>query len=184
MSRIGKLPITIPAGVTVSVDANNVVTVSSNKGTLTQQVSKLIKVNVEATQVVVEKVAETNQANAMHGLYRTLINNMVEGVTKGFKKSLTVNGVGFKVAKQGNKLVMNLGLSHPVEVVEEAGVTLTAPSVTEIVVEGISKEAVGAMAAKIRAIRPVEPYHGYGIRYTDEKVSLKEGKASGKGGKK
>jgi len=184
MSRIGKLPITIPAGVTVSVDANNVVTVSSNKGTLTQQVSKLIKVNVEATQVVVEKVAETNQANAMHGLYRTLINNMVEGVTKGFKKSLTVNGVGFKVAKQGNKLVMNLGLSHPVEVVEEAGVTLTAPSVTEIVVEGISKEAVGAMAAKIRAIRPVEPYHGYGIRYTDEKVSLKEGKSSGKGGKK
>jgi len=184
MSRIGKLPITIPAGVTVSVDANNVVTVSSNKGTLTQQVSKLIKVNVEATQVVVEKVAETNQANAMHGLYRTLINNMVEGVTKGFKKSLTVNGVGFKLSKQGNKLVMNLGLSHPVEVVEEAGVTLTAPSVTEIVVEGISKEAVGAMAAKIRAIRPVEPYHGYGIRYTDEKVSLKEGKSSGKGGKK
>ncbi len=184
MSRIGKLPIALPAGVTVNVDAENVVTVSSSKGTLTQKVSKLLKVNVEATQIVVEKTVDTTEANAMHGLYRTLINNMVEGVTKGFKKSLTVNGVGFKVAKQGNKIVMNLGLSHPVEVVEENGVILNVPSVTEIVVEGISKEAVGAMAAKIRAIRPVEPYHGYGIRYTDEKVSLKEGKSSGKGGKK
>ena len=183
MSRIGKLPITIPAGVTISVDAENVVTVSSSKGTLTQKVSKLIKVNVENNQVIVEKLAETNEANAMHGLYRTLINNMVIGVTEGFKKSLTVNGVGFKVAKQGNKLVMNLGLSHPVEVVEEDGVKLSNNN-NEIIVEGISKERVGAMASKIRAIRPVEPYHGYGIRYTDEKVSLKEGKSSGKGGKK
>lgn len=183
MSRIGKLPITIPAGVTVSVNAENVVTVSSNKGTLTQQVSKLIKVNVENNQVIVEKLVETTEANAMHGLYRTLINNMVIGVTEGFKKSLTVNGVGFKVAKQGNKLVMNLGLSHPVEVVEEDGVKLTTNN-NEIIVEGINKERVGAVASKIRAIRPVEPYHGYGIRYTDEKVSLKEGKSSGKGGKK
>lgn len=183
MSRIGKLPITIPAGVTVSVDAENVVTVSSSKGTLTQKVSKLIKVNVENNQVIVEKLAETNEANAMHGLYRTLINNMVIGVTQGFKKSLTVNGVGFKVTKQGNKLVMNLGLSHPVEVMEEDGVKLSNNN-NEIIVEGMSKERVGAMASKIRAIRPVEPYHGYGIRYTDEKVSLKEGKSSGKGGKK
>ena len=183
MSRIGKLPITIPAGVTVSVDAENVVTVSSSKGTLTQKVSKIIKVNVENNQVIVEKLAETNEANAMHGLYRTLINNMVIGVTQGFKKSLTVNGVGFKVAKQGNKLVMNLGLSHPVEVMEEDGVKLSNNN-NEIIVEGISKERVGAMASKIRAIKPVEPYHGYGIRYTDEKVSLKEGKSSGKGGKK
>ncbi len=183
MSRIGKLPITIPAGVTVSVDAENVVTVSSSKGTLTQKVSKIIKVNVENNQVIVEKLAETNEANAMHGLYRTLINNMVIGVTQGFKKSLTVNGVGFKVSKQGNKLVMNLGLSHPVEVVEEDGVKLSNNN-NEIIVEGISKERVGAMASKIRAIKPVEPYHGYGIRYTDEKVSLKEGKSSGKGGKK
>lgn len=184
MSRIGKLPITIPAGVTVNVDAENVVTVSSNKGTLTQKVSKLLKVNVQDNQVIVEKINQTTEANAMHGLYRTLINNMVEGVTNGFKKSLTVNGVGFKVAKQGNKIVMNLGLSHPVEVVETEGIKLSVPSITEIVVEGIDKEAVGAMAAKIRAIRPIEPYHGYGIRYTDEKVSLKEGKSSGKGGKK
>ena len=183
MSRIGKLPVSIPAGVTVSVDAENVVTVSSNKGTLTQKVSKLIKVNVENNQVIVEKLAETNEANAMHGLYRTLINNMVIGVTAGFKKSLTVNGVGYKVSKQGNKLVMNLGLSHPVEVVEEDGVKLSNNN-NEIIVEGISKEKVGAMASKIRAIRPVEPYHGYGIRYTDEKVSLKEGKSSGQGGKK
>ena len=183
MSRIGKLPITIPAGVTVTVDAENVVTVSSSKGTLTQKVSKLIKVNVENNQVIVEKLAETTEANAMHGLYRTLINNMVIGVTAGFKKSLTVNGVGYKVAKQGNKLVMNLGLSHPVEVMEEDGVKLSNNN-NEIIVEGMSKERVGAMASKIRAIRPVEPYHGYGIRYTDEKVSLKEGKSSGKGGKK
>ena len=183
MSRIGKLPIAIPAGVTVSVDAENVVTVTSSKGTLTQKVSKLIKVNIENNQVVVEKLAETNEANAMHGLYRTLISNMITGVTAGFKKSLTVNGVGYKVNKQGNKLVMNLGLSHPVEVVEEEGVKLSNNN-NEIIVEGISKEKVGAMASKIRAIRPVEPYHGYGIRYTDEKVSLKEGKSSGKGGKK
>lgn len=184
MSRIGKLPITIPAGVTVSVNDENVVTVSSSKGTLNQKVSKLLKVNVENNQVVVEKVVDTTEANAMHGLYRTLINNMVVGVTEGFKKSLTINGVGFKASKQGNKVVMNIGYSHPVEVVEENGIKLNVPSVTEIVVEGIDKEAVGAMAAKIRAIRPVEPYHGYGIRYTDEKVSLKEGKSSGKGGKK
>lgn len=183
MSRIGKLPIAIPAGVTVSVDTENVVTVTSSKGTLTQKVSKLIKVNIENNQVVVEKLAETNEANAMHGLYRTLISNMITGVTAGFKKSLTVNGVGYKVNKQGNKLVMNLGLSHPVEVVEEEGVKLSNNN-NEIIVEGISKEKVGAMASKIRAIRPVEPYHGYGIRYTDEKVSLKEGKSSGKGGKK
>ena len=184
MSRIGKLPITIPAGVTVNVDDKNVVTVSSSKGTLTQEVSKLLKVNVEGNQIEVVKTVDTTEANAMHGLYRTLINNMVEGLTNGFKKSLTVNGVGYKVAKQGNKLVMNIGYSHPVEVVEEDGVKLNVTSATEIVVEGIDKQAVGAMAAKIRAIKPVEPYHGYGIRYTDEKVSLKEGKSSGKGGKK
>ena len=183
MSRIGKLPITIPAGVTVSVN-DDVVTVSSNKGTLTQKISKLVKVTIENNKAVVETTANTKEANAMHGLYRTLINNMVVGVTNGFKKSLTINGVGYKVAKQGNKVVMNIGYSHPVEVVEENGVTFNVASATELVVEGISKEAVGAMAAKIRAIKPVEPYHGYGIRYTDEKVSLKEGKSSGKGGKK
>ena len=184
MSRIGKLPITIPAGVTVSVDAENVVTVSNNKGTLTQKVSKLLNVAVENNQVIVSQVKESKEANAMHGLYRTLINNMVEGVTNGFKKSITINGVGYKATKQGNKLVLNIGYSHPVEVVEEDGIKLNVVSATEVVVEGISKEAVGAMAAKIRAIKPVEPYHGYGIRYTDEKVSLKEGKSSGKGGKK
>lgn len=184
MSRIGKLPITIPAGVTVSVDAENVVTVSGSKGTLTQKVSKLLKVNIENNQVEVVKTVDTKEANAMHGLYRTLINNMVEGLTNGFKKSVTINGVGYKATKQGNKVVMNIGYSHPVEVVEENGVKLNVVSATEIVVEGIDKEAVGAMAAKIRAIKPVEPYHGYGIRYTDEKVSLKEGKSSGKGGKK
>ncbi len=184
MSRIGKLPITIPAGVTVNVSDDNVVTVSNNKGTLTQKISKLLKVKVENNQIIVEKTVDTNEANAMHGLYRTLINNMVEGLTHGFKKSLTINGVGYKMNKQGNKVVMNIGYSHPVEVEEANGIKLNVASATELVVEGIDKEAVGAMAAKIRAIKPVEPYHGYGIRYTDEKVSLKEGKSSGKGGKK
>lgn len=184
MSRIGKLPIKIPAGVKVSVDEENVVTVTGSKGTLTQKVSPLINVAIENDEVVLTRKDETTESNAMHGLYRALIHNMVEGLAHGFKKSLTVNGVGYKVAKQGNKIVMNIGYSHPVEVVEENGVTLNVPSITEIVVEGISKEAVGAMAAKIRAIKPVEPYHGYGIRYTNETVSLKEGKASGKGGKK
>lgn len=184
MSRIGKLPITIPAGINVSVDAENVVTVSGSKGKLSQKVSPVINVAIENGQVVLTRKDDTNESNAMHGLYRALIHNMVEGLAHGFKKSLTVNGVGYKVTKQGNKIVMNIGYSHPVEVVEENGVTLSVPSATEIVVEGINKEAVGAMAAKIRAIKPIEPYHGYGIRYTDEVVSLKEGKASGKGGKK
>ena len=180
MSRIGKLPITIPAGVTVSVDAENVVTVSSSKGTLTQKVSKLIKVNVENNQVIVERLAETNEANAMHGLYRTLINNMVIGVSTGFTKSLTVSGVGYKLNKQGNKLVMNLGLSHPVEIEEVEGITLEIPDNNTILVKGADKQLVGAVAAKIRATRPMEPYHGYGIHYTSEPVILKAGKSASK----
>lgn len=184
MSRIGKLPIHLPQGVSVDVDANNLVTVKGPKGTLTQQVSSDIKVNVENGVVTLSIGEHSNDtSNAKHGLYRALLHNMVVGVTEEYKKSLVVNGVGYKVAKQGNKIVMNLGLSHPVEVLEENGVRFEVKD-NIVTCIGISKEAVGQLAAKVRATRPIEPYHGYGIRYESEKVNLKEGKASGKGGKK
>lgn len=184
MSRIGKLPIELPAGVSLEVDANNLVTVKGPKGELTQQVSSDITVKVENNQVILTINENSNDnSNAKHGLYRALLNNMVIGVKDEFKKSLVINGVGYKVAKQGNKIVMNLGFSHPVEVEEEKGVRFEVKD-NILTCIGISKENVGAVASKIKAIRPIEPYHGYGIRYEDEKVSLKEGKASGKGGKK
>ena len=179
MSRIGKLPIAIPAGITVEVD-NNLVTVKGTKGTLSQEVSKNVTVKVEENQVWVVRNDETTDSNAKQGLYRQLINNMVVGLKDGFTKSLTVKGVGYKLAKQGNKLVMNLGLSHPVEVVEEDGITLETPDNNTILVKGANKERVGAVAAKIRAMRPMEPYHGYGIHYTSEPVILKAGKSGGK----
>ncbi|MBE5741656.1 MAG: 50S ribosomal protein L6 [Clostridiales bacterium] len=179
MSRIGKLPISIPSGVTVEVN-NNVVTVKGPKDTLTQEYSKNITVEVKDNQVIVTRNDETTDSNAKQGLYRQLINNMVVGVKDGFSKSLTVNGVGYKLNKQGKKLVMNLGLSHPVEVEEIAGITLEVPDNNTILVKGANKELVGAVAAKIRALRPMEPYHGYGIHYTSEPVILKPGKSAGK----
>ena len=179
MSRIGKLPIAIPAGVSVEVNGQ-VVTVKGAKETLSQEVSKNITVKVEDNQVLVVRNDETTDSNAKQGLYRQLINNMVVGVKEGFTKSLTVKGVGYKLNKQGNKLVMNLGLSHPVEVVEEAGITLECPDNNTILVKGANKERVGAVAAQIKALRPVEPYHGYGIHYTNETVILKAGKSAGK----
>ena len=179
MSRIGKLPIAIPAGVSVEVNGN-VVTVKGAKFTLSQEVSNNVEVQVQDNQILVVRKDETTDSNAKQGLYRQLINNMVVGVKDGFTKSLTVSGVGYKLAKQGNKLVMNLGLSHPVEVVEEAGITLEVPDNNTILVKGADKQLVGAVAAKIRATRPMEPYHGYGIHYTSEKVILKPGKSGGK----
>ena len=159
MSRIGKLPIAIPAGVTVEI-ANNVVTVKGPKATLTQSYSANVTVEVKDNQILVTRNDETKDSNAKQGLYRQLINNMVIGVKDGFTKSLTVNGVGYKLNKQGNKLVMNLGMSHPVEIVEEEGITFEIPDNTTILVKGANKEQVGAVAAKIRATRPMEPYHG------------------------
>jgi len=179
MSRIGKLPITIPAGVTVEVNGN-VVTVKGAKFTLSQEVSNNVEVKVQDNQILVERKDETTDSNAKQGLYRQLINNMVVGVKDGFSKSLTVSGVGYKLAKQGNKLVMNLGLSHPVEVVEIEGITLEVPDNNTILVKGADKQLVGAVAAKIRALRPMEPYHGYGIHYTSEQVILKPGKSGKK----
>ena len=179
MSRIGKLPISIPQGVTVEVK-DNVVYVNGPKGSLSQDFSKNIAVEINDNVITVVRKDETTDSNAKQGLYRQLINNMVVGVKDGFKKSLTVHGVGYKLNKQGNKLVMNLGLSHPVEFVEEDGVTFEIPDNTTILVCGANKERVGAMAAKIRALRPMEPYHGYGIHYTSEPVILKAGKSGGK----
>ena len=179
MSRLGKLPVSIPAGVTVEVN-NNIVTVKGPKATLTQDFSKNVTVEVKDNEVLVTRNDETKDSNAKQGLYRQLINNMVIGVKDGFSKSLTVKGVGYKLAKQGKKLVMNLGLSHPVEIEEEEGITLEVADANTILVKGADKQKVGAVAANIRATRPMEPYHGYGIHYTSEPVILKPGKAAGK----
>ena len=179
MSRIGKLPIAIPTGITVEVNGN-VVTVKGAKGTLTQEISKNVAVEIQDNNVLVVRKDESKDSNAKQGLYRQLINNMIVGLKDGFTKSLTVKGVGYKLSKQGNKLVMNLGLSHPVEVVEVAGITLECPDNNTILVKGADKQLVGAVAAEIKALRPMEPYHGYGIHYTSEPVILKPGKSGKK----
>ncbi len=178
MSRIGNAPITIPAGVTVET-SNNVVTVKGPKGTLTQAYDSLISFKTEGNTVVLTRANDLPNTKAKHGLYRALTANMVKGVTEGFKKTLIVNGVGWKVAKQGKKVVLNVGFSHPVEVEEIEGITLDCPQITEITVSGIDKDKVGQFAAMIRGIREPEPYHGYGIRYSDEVIERKVGKAAG-----
>ena len=178
MSRIGNAHITIPAGVTV-VAQNNVLTVKGPKGTLVQAYDPIITPNIENNEIVFTRANDEGPTKAKHGLYRALCANMVKGVTEGFKKSLIVNGVGWKVAKQGKKLVMNIGFSHPVEVEEIEGITLDCPTQTEITVSGIDKEKVGQFAAIIRGYREPEPYHGYGIRYSDEVIERKVGKAAG-----
>ncbi len=179
MSRIGKLPISIPAGVTVEVK-DNIVTVKGAKETLSQEYSKNVTVEVKDNEVIVTRNDESKDSNAKQGLYRQLINNMIIGVKDGFTKSLTVNGVGYKLNKQGNKLVMNLGVSHPVEFAEVPGITLEIPDNNTILVKGADKQLVGAIAAEIKALRPIEPYHGYGIHYTSEPVILKPGKSASK----
>ena len=178
MSRIGNAHIAIPAGVTV-VAQDNVLTVKGPKGTLSQVYDPIITPNVENNEIVFTRANDEGPTKAKHGLYRALCANMVKGVTEGFKKSLIVNGVGWKVAKQGKKIVMNIGFSHPVEVEEIDGITLDCPSQTEITVSGIDKEKVGQFAAIIRGFREPEPYHGYGIRYSDEVIERKVGKAAG-----
>lgn len=180
MSRIGKKPITLPAGVTVSFNDGEV-TVKGPKGTLSRHVDKTIGVNIEANTVTLVILDENDKnVQAMHGLYRALIANMVKGVSEGFSRNLIVNGVGYKAAVAGDKLVLNIGYSHPVEVVAPKGITFACPSQTEVVVSGIDKELVGQTAADIKAKRPVEPYHAYGVRYKEETVTLKEGKKAGK----
>lgn len=178
MSRIGRNPITLPANVTVSLN-NNLVTVTGPKGTLTREINPKIEVKVEGSVVTVLNNNTEPQYKAYHGLYRQLIANMVEGVDKGFQKSLNVNGVGYKVTQQGKDLLLNIGFSHPVVVNAVEGIELSCDKTT-ITVKGIDKELVGQFAAKIRDIKPVEPYHAYGISYTDEVVVRKEVKSGKK----
>lgn len=181
MSRIGNATITIPAGVSVEV-ANNVITVKGPKGTLTQGYDPIITPSIENGVIKFTRANDLGPTKAKHGLYRALCANMVKGVTEGFKKTLIVNGVGWKVAKQGKKIVMNVGFSHPVEIEEVDGIVLDCPSQTEITVNGIDKDKVGQFAAMVRGIREPEPYHGYGIRYSDEVIERKVGKAAGSKG--
>ncbi len=182
MSRIGKMPIAIPAGVTVDFK-DGIVTVKGPKGTLSREVVGNISMEMEGTNLVLKAMDDKADTNAKHGLYRALVNGMVTGVANGFVKTLEVKGVGWKAAVQGNKLVLNVGFSHPVEFVAPEGITFECPSITEVNVCGINKELVGQIAANIRKVRKPEPYHGYGIRYKGEYVEHKEGKTSGKGKK-
>ena len=176
MSRIGRKPVVVPAGVEITVDANNVVTVKGPKGQLSEEISKLIKVEVKEGEVEVTRATDNREDRSQHGLARTLINNMVIGVTQGFEKKLQLVGVGYKAEKKGNTLVMNLGYSHPVEMADPEGITTEVPSATEIVVKGADKAIVGNYAANIRAWRKPEPYKGKGIKYVDEVIRRKEGK--------
>lgn len=179
MSRIGRMPVAIPQGVEIKIE-NHVINVKGPKGTLFQKFGKDIEVKVENNEVILTRASEQKDIRAQHGLYRALINNMVTGVTKGFEKALVINGVGYKAQMQGKKLVLNIGYSHPIEIDPPEGITLECPSLTEVVVKGFDKTVVGQVAANIRAKRVVEPYHGYGIRYKDETVVIKEGKTAGK----
>ncbi len=177
MSRIGRMPITIPSGVEVKVQDNNVVVVKGKKGTLTKQMHKDMIIKVENGQVTVQRPSDDKKHKALHGLTRSLINNMVEGVTNGFEKALEINGVGYRAQKQGKKLVLSIGYSHPVEMEEPEGITIDVPAPNKIVVKGMDKQMVGEVAAKIRSKRPPEPYKGKGIKYENEVIRRKEGKA-------
>lgn len=181
MSRIGNAHIVIPAGVTVNVK-DGVISVKGPKGELSLKYDTIITPSIEGNVLVFTRANDLGPTKAKHGLYRALTFNMIKGVTEGFQKKLVVNGVGWKVAKQGKKIVLNVGFPHPVEVEEIAGIALDCPSQTEIVVSGIDKEKVGQFAAMVRGIREPEPYHGYGIRYDDEVIERKVGKAAGSKG--
>ena len=180
MSRIGRAPIAIPAGVEIKIEDNNVVTVKGPKGTLTQQFNPNMAIAMEDGHIVVTRPNDAKENRALHGLTRTLIYNMVVGVTEGYKKELDVNGVGYRVAKEGNKLVMNLGFSHPVVMEEIPGITIEVPSANKIIVNGCDKQMVGQFAAEIREKRLPEPYKGKGIKYVDEVIRRKAGKTGAK----
>ena len=180
MSRIGRLPIQIPAGVTVTIADDNTVTVKGPKGELSQKVNKDIKVEQVGAEVIVSRPSDSKPHRSMHGLYRSLINNMVVGVTKGFEKVLLIEGVGYRASVEGGKLNLAMGYSHPVLIDAPANITFETPAPTKIVIKGIDKQAVGAIAADIRAVRKPEPYHGKGIRYENEVIRRKEGKAGKK----
>ncbi|ANE46796.1 50S ribosomal protein L6 [Paenibacillus swuensis] len=179
MSRIGRKPITVPNGVTVTLEDTNI-TVKGPKGTLSRELHKDMKVTVEDNNVVVERPSDHKLHRSLHGTTRSVINNMVAGVSEGFTKNLELVGVGYRANKTGDKVVLNVGYSHPVEITPESGIEFEVPVNTKIIVKGIDKELVGATAAKIRSVREPEPYKGKGIKYEGERIIRKEGKAGKK----
>ena len=182
MSRIGRAPIAIPAGVEVTLEGN-VITVKGPKGTLTRTLNPELTVTVDAGVITVTRPNDEKYNRSIHGLNRTLIANMVTGVTEGYKKTLEINGVGYRAAKEGNKLVMNLGFSHQVFIPEVDGITIDVPDPNKIIISGPDKQLVGQFAAEVREKRPPEPYKGKGIKYSTEHIRRKEGKTGGKGKK-
>ena len=180
MSRIGRMPIATPAGVTVEIAENNKVTVKGPKGTLERVLAPEMEIKVEGAEIVVSRPNDLKRMKALHGLTRTLINNMVIGVTAGYQKVLEINGVGYRAAKQGKTLTLSLGYSHPVEMVDPEGIETTVENQTKITVKGIDKEKVGQFAAEIRSKRGPEPYKGKGIKYSDEVIRRKVGKTGKK----
>ncbi len=175
MSRIGRMPITVPAGVEVNLDGTHI-TVKGPKGTLERDLHPAMIVEIDAGVISVKRPDDAKENRSLHGLTRSLINNMVVGVTEGYKKELDVNGVGYRAQKDGNKLVMNLGYSHPVTMEEIDGISIEVPSNNKIIISGIDKQKVGQFASEVRGKRPPEPYKGKGIKYVDEVIKRKEGK--------
>ena len=180
MSRIGRAPITLPAGVEVKLEDNNHIIVKGPKGTLERTLPAAMSVTMDNGVLHVARPDDEKTSRSLHGLTRTLIHNMVVGVTEGFKKELEINGVGYRASKEGNKLVLNVGYSHPVTIEDTADITTEVPNPTSIVVHGIDKQKVGQFAAEIRGKRPPEPYKGKGIKYVDEVIKRKEGKTGAK----
>lgn len=183
MSRIGRMPVELPANVKAEINGETI-TVTGPLGTLKQDINKAITAAMGEHNgkpaIVLTRSSDEKEIRSMHGMYRALVHNMVVGVEKGYSKSLIINGVGYKAAVSGNKLTLNIGFSHPVEFVAPEGIKLECPSITEVKVSGIDKEVVGQVAANIRELKPVEPYHAYGIHYSDEVVIRKEGKKASK----
>lgn len=176
MSRIGRMPIAVPAGVTVTIGEGNAVTVKGPKGELSQSFATCLEIKQEGAEVVVTRSSDEKEVRALHGLTRAIINNMVVGVTNGFSKKLEIVGVGYKVEKSGKKMTLSLGHSHPIYVEETDGVTFDVPDANTIIVNGIDKQVVGQVAAQIRSYRKPEPYHGKGVKYADERIRRKAGK--------
>ena len=177
MSRIGRAPITVPAGVDVTIAEGNLVTVKGPKGTLSEQLRPEMQITKDGDTITVTRPSDEKEDRACHGLTRTLIANMVKGVTDGYSKTLEIVGVGYRAQKNGTTLVLNLGHSHPINVAEQDGVTFEVPNPNTIIVKGANKQAVGQIAAVIRSKRPPEPYHGKGVKYSDERIRRKAGKA-------
>jgi large subunit ribosomal protein L6 len=180
MSRIGRLPVEIPQGVDFNIGEENLVTVKGPKGQLIQKMHKDMLITIEEGKIIISRPSDEKLHRSLHGLTRSLVNNMVEGVSKGFEKTLDINGVGYRATKQGSKLVLTMGYSHPVELVDPEGVTTEVPAPNKIIIKGANKEIVGQHAANIRTVRPPEPYLGKGIKYSDEVIRRKEGKTGKK----